>query len=141
MRNKQNLFPVEGVRVGERIIPVPASISPEAQAMLRAAVQDDSTPFTRFTRYRHQMIGQLGVSCRTQPRPITPLLSMQQRMRQSSRSRSRRAAWAQQLSMSRYQKVRGSEIASSSTCMAARSYSAVAMPAVRAHGCRQTGSG
>ena len=45
MRNKQNLFPVEGVRVGERIIPVPASISPEAQAMLRAAVQDDGTPF------------------------------------------------------------------------------------------------
>lgn len=44
MRNKQNDFPVGGVRVGERIIPVPASISPEAQAMLRAAVQDDGTP-------------------------------------------------------------------------------------------------
>ncbi|MDP9812595.1 acetyl esterase/lipase [Rhizobium tibeticum] len=44
MRDKQNLFPVEGVRVGERIVPVPASISPKAQAMLRAAVQDDGTP-------------------------------------------------------------------------------------------------
>ncbi|MBB4278380.1 hypothetical protein [Rhizobium mongolense] len=32
MRDKQNLFPVEEVRVGERIVPVPASISPEAQA-------------------------------------------------------------------------------------------------------------
>ncbi|CAN7621610.1 alpha/beta hydrolase [Rhizobium sp. LjRoot258] len=44
MQNKQNLFPMEGVRVGERIIPVPASISPEAQAMLSTAVQDDGTP-------------------------------------------------------------------------------------------------
>ncbi len=44
MKNEKNLIPVEGVRVGERIIPVPASISAEAQAMLRAAVQDDGTP-------------------------------------------------------------------------------------------------
>lgn len=34
-----------GVKVEERIIPVPASISPEAQARLRAAVTDDGTPF------------------------------------------------------------------------------------------------
>lgn len=44
MRNKPNPSPVDGVRVDERIIAVPASISAEAQAMLRAAVQDDGTP-------------------------------------------------------------------------------------------------
>jgi monoterpene epsilon-lactone hydrolase len=44
LRNKQIPFPVDGVRVDERIIPVPASISAEAQAMLRAAVQEDGTP-------------------------------------------------------------------------------------------------
>lgn len=33
-----------GVKVGERIIPVPASISPEARARLRAAVGQDGTP-------------------------------------------------------------------------------------------------
>ncbi len=44
MKNEQNLSPVEGVHVGERIIPVPTSISQEAQAMLRAAVQYDGTP-------------------------------------------------------------------------------------------------
>lgn len=42
--NEQNLFPADGVRVDERIIPVPSSISAEAQAMLRAAVQNDGTP-------------------------------------------------------------------------------------------------
>lgn len=33
-----------GVKVDERIIPVPASISPEGRARLRAAVTDDGTP-------------------------------------------------------------------------------------------------
>lgn len=44
MTNKQNDFLLGGARVGERIFPVPASKSPEAQAMLRAAVQHDGTP-------------------------------------------------------------------------------------------------
>ncbi len=43
MKNNQKTSE-EGVRVDERFIPVPVSISAEAQAMLRAAVRDDGTP-------------------------------------------------------------------------------------------------
>ncbi|PSS60507.1 esterase [Ensifer sp. NM-2] len=44
MEHNHKSSTAEGVRVDERIIPVPASISTEAQAMLRAAVRDDGTP-------------------------------------------------------------------------------------------------
>lgn len=50
-KHPENMMPKDetdreqsGVKVGERIIPVPASISPEAQARLRAAVGQDGTP-------------------------------------------------------------------------------------------------
>ncbi|WP_425623870.1 alpha/beta hydrolase [Agrobacterium radiobacter] len=40
MKDGQNPIVSQGVRIDERIIPVPASISPEAQAMLHAAVRE-----------------------------------------------------------------------------------------------------
>jgi monoterpene epsilon-lactone hydrolase len=44
MSKSRNAAEQPGVKVGERIIPVPASISPEAQERLRAAVGPDGTP-------------------------------------------------------------------------------------------------